>query len=224
VPGGAGREPWDRFLLLGKDRQQGLLKPLGCRGLASPSLTSRDCQRQCHPAPGQDSTQGLRRQRGHPNPALVPAVQLRRGTRCPGASLPPPSLQLLGAHRDTPGMHPPCQQPWGVTPSPEPCSRGESWRRAGEGRAALPFPPRVSELAEAEHYLPRPSEAAARGCAPSAYLYRCKHCTPEIPSLYIMGQSLTWRLDLFLPLHRFWGACAGVDPALGHPTQDLGHG
>lgn len=88
----------------------------------------------------------------------------------------------------------------------------------------MPFPPRASVLAEAEHYLPRPSEAAARGCAPSAYLYRCKYYTPEIPSLYTTGQSLPWSLDPFLPLNRARGACARADPTLGHPSRELGHG
>lgn len=124
---------------------------LGCRGrlraeLASPRLTGWDCQRRCHPAPGQDSTQGPWGWRGHPNPALVPEVQLRRGTRCPGASFPPPSLQPLAAHRDGPRMRPPtCPQPSGrVTACPELGSWGESWRRAGErgalGSKALPCP------------------------------------------------------------------------------------
>lgn len=152
---------------------------------------------------------------------ILPWCQWSSSAGAPGA--------LLGHHFHLPacscqepagmsrGCVPPCPQPWGVTASPEPGSWRKSQRRAGEGRAALPFPPRVSVLAEANHYLPHPSEAAARGCTRSACLYRCKHYTPEIPSLYITGQSLLWRLDLFLPLDGSWGACARADPSLGHP-------
>lgn len=202
-PGGAGCEPRDWFVPPGEDghwvcRNRGERAGAGCRcrgrlraGPASPSLTSRDCLRQCHPALGQDSTQQPRGRRGRPEPALVPLVQLCRGTRGTGASFPPPSLQLPGASRDTPWMCPsPAHSPGGHS-IPRGGLCGESPRRAAGPGAAVPFPPpRVSALAEAGHYLPRPSQAAAPGCAPAAYLQRCKHYTPEIPSLYTTGQSL----------------------------------
>lgn len=142
-------------------------------GPASPSLTSRDCLRQCHPALGQDSTQQPRARRGHPEPAPVPLVRLCRGARAAG-SLPPfasfPCRSFPRSCRDTLACVPLSPTALGVTEPPE-AGSGVNHGGVLRGQALpCPFPPRVSALAEAEHYLPRPSQAAAPGCAPAAYL------------------------------------------------------
>lgn len=185
VPGGAGCEPRDRFLPPGEARQQGLPKPLGAggrrgagvpwlaRGWAGLSRSHRlGLSKAVSPCCGAGQRPGA-------------AGMARPPRSCPGARGPAPprcsvpwsiiSISLLAAAGSRQGC-PTDASPTlpttlgGVTASLQPGSWGESWRRAGERGAALPFPPRVSVLAEAEHYLPRPSEAAAHGCAPSAYL------------------------------------------------------
>lgn len=135
---------------------------------------------------------------------------------CPGPALPrrpvPRSITSTFLHAGARSVQgcpmdasPPCPQPLvcgvGVSRHPPSWARGVNHGDVpGRDGAALPFPPKFCVLAEAEHYLPRPSEAAARGCAPSAYLYRCKRYTPEIPSFDITGRSLLWSRDLFLSL------------------------
>lgn len=84
-------------------------------GPASPSLTSRDCLRQCHPALGQDSTQQPRARRGHPDPAPVPLVQLCRGSRAAGSFPPFPSFPCRSFPRS-------CREPAGTPLDVSPCS------------------------------------------------------------------------------------------------------
>lgn len=121
---------------------------------------------------------------------LSRAVSPRSGAGQHPAALSPPWCHR-GSSAGAPeaqGHHfqrPPCScrslpgHPMDVSPSrPQPRGSqhppgralGESRLRAAGPGAALPFPPRVSALAEAGHYLPRPSQAAAPGCAPAAYL------------------------------------------------------
>lgn len=189
-PGGAGHAPRDRFLQLGGDGrwQQGLPKPLGARfsgraqrvsgccgrsGLGwPPQLARRDCQRQRHPpvtAP---------RARGDGDATeVLPQCQWSK------------AAGVLGQHLHLPPRRVPAGVPQGCTPPMAPPER------AGEQGAALPCPPSASSVAEAEHYLPRPSEAAARGCTLCAQMQmlhpgnsRLLHLRPDLSSIFCRAQ------------------------------------
>lgn len=118
----------------------------GARGRAGLShLTGRDCLRRCHPARGQDRARLDTTGGATPCPPRCPRSR-SAGHRGWGILSPP-----------SPGMCPLSPQPWG--------SQHPRGRAAGPG-LPCPFP----ALAEAGHYRPRPSQAAAPGRAPAAYL------------------------------------------------------